>query len=607
MSDEKNLASIEWNLSDLYDFVSVSKYFTDLEQLQNTANALQQKYKGNLNVFAGTPSELKSIIQEFDQFFSELESPLFFAILSFYANMTDPQTQKIHNKAQQIETQIKQELSFLRLELGRLVNNRKELLNSPDLAPFTHYLERIAREASHRLSPVEEDLILEKDLDGVEAWFNLQQTWLNSRKIEVEIEGTAEIMSFGQAVTHLSHPDRSTRTSVFKNCTDSIKEDQEIYSFALRSIFNNWVKISARRNFATPLHGTLVANDVEELVIQNLITSVENNVALYQEFIRLKAKLLHLPKLRPEDLSAPLSDMPDKNYSWADAQSLILDVFGRFDPEFREYVADMFEREHIDATPKHGKFSGAFCEPAHKGQTAYLLMNFNQKMRHIYTLAHELGHAIHSYYGTRSQPYFNFNDSIDESDTVSSCIAETASLFGELILSDWLLENTQSNQEKIAILTHLLDGAGRNIFQAGSMFFFESTLYEAIKNGQYLDGNFIAETWITSQEKIFGDTVELTEEWGWIWGVPKHNFLPKPRFYNYPYVYGQLFAFALYSLYRQDPIEFVPKFKQLLKAGGSISCAEAGTIMGVDISSSAFWQTGMNLFAEFIRQLKELL
>ena len=320
MSHENKLAPIEWNLSDLYDFVSVSKFFTDLDELQVMANALRQKYKNNLKEFTGTPSELKSIIQEFDQFFSELESPLFFAILSFYANMTDPQTQKIHNKAQQIETQIKQELSFFRLELGRLLTMRKELLYSPDLAPFTHYLEKIAKEASHRLSAVEEDLILEKDLDGVEAWFNLQQTWLSSRKIEVEIEGKAEIMSFSQAYSHKSHPDRSTRTSVFKKCLGIIKKDQEIYSFALRSVFNNWVKMSARRNFATPLHGTLLANDVDELVIKNLMTCVENNVALYQEFLGRKAKLLNLPKLGREDLYAPLPDMPDKKYSWADAQ-----------------------------------------------------------------------------------------------------------------------------------------------------------------------------------------------------------------------------------------------------------------------------------------------
>jgi len=139
------------------------------------------------------------------------------------------------------------------------------------------------------------------------------------------------------------------------------------------------------------------------------------------------------------------------------------------------------------------------------------------------------------------------------------------------------------------------------------MFFFETALYEAIKNGQFLDGNFISETFITSQEKLFGDTVELPDEMRWLWGAGIHSFLPKQRYYNYPYVYGQLFAFELYNLYRQDPIEFIPKFKQLLKAGGSISCAEAGIIMGVDISSSAFWQTGMNLFSEFLEQLKKLL
>ena len=122
-----------------------------------------------------------------------------------------------------------------------------------------------------------------------------------------------------------------------------------------------------------------------------------------------------------------------------------------------------------------------------------------------------------------------------------------------------------------------------------------------------MDGNFISDTQKASFEKIYGDSVEKLDELRWFWVSGVQSFLPKQRYYNYPYVYGQLFAFAMYNFYRQDPIEFVPKFKQLLKAGGSISCAEAGTIIGVDISSSTFWQTGMNLFAEFLEQLKELL
>jgi oligoendopeptidase F len=399
------------------------------------------------------------------------------------------------------------------------LNLRKELLLSPETTPFTHYLERIAEETSHRVSAVEEDLILEKNADGVEAWHQLQSIWLNSRKVEIEIEGKSETMSFSQALSHSSHPDRSTRTSVERNCFALIEKDQEIYSFALRSICNDWVKMSTRRNFATPLHGTLMKNDVDEKIIQNLMSTVENNVALYQEFLRLKAKLLHLPKLGSQDLNAPLPDAPDKKYSWVDTQSLILDVYGRFDVEFREYVSDMFERNHIDATPKQGKFSGAFCAPSHKGQTAYITFNFNSRMDQIYFLAHELGHAVHGYYGTRRQPYFNFNDSLDESDSLSSCLDETSSIFGELLLTDWLLEHAQSNQEKITILTFVLDSASMNIFRTGAMFFFETNMYEAIRKGKYLDGNFIAETWNASKEKIFGDSVELTKEMRWSWGT----------------------------------------------------------------------------------------
>jgi oligoendopeptidase F len=259
----------------------------------------------------------------------------------------------------------------------------------------------------------------------------------------------------------------------------------------------------------------------------------------------------------------------------------------------------MYERRHIDGEVRKGKESGAFCASWLAGKSAYILQSFNGRMGDAYAQAHELGHAVHGYLVSRAQNPTNSD--------VGSCIAETGSIFGELLLTERLLSNAKTKQEKQAILTTVLDEFGMTAFQVSARVFFEQSMYEAIKQGQFLDGETIAKLWVAARDRIYGDAVEWLHVMKWEWTMKPHYYMANYRFYNYPYVFAQLFVFALYRLYKEQGESFIPKLKRLLAAGSSVSPRELGSELGFDITDEKFWDKGMRQAEEFLKMLEENL
>ena len=282
-----------------------------------------------------------------------------------------------------------------------------------------------------------------------------------------------------------------------------------------------------------------------------------------------------------------------------DAKKNVVDAYTAFDPEFGKYAKDMHETRHIDAEVRKGKVSGAFCATWFDGRSAYVLQSFNGLVGDVYTQAHELGHAIHAYLGSRAQRPSNYE--------IGSCIAECGSTFGELLLTEHLLSNTSAKEEKQAVLCKVLDEFGMAAFQVSARYFFEHSMYDAIKDGRFLDGETISSLWTAARDKIYGDAVEWLPEMKWEWTMKLHYYIPSYRFYNYPYVFAQLFVFAMYRLYLEQGEAFVPKVKALLSAGSSRSPGDLARDLGFDISSEGFWQKGIQQAEAFISQLEDTM
>ena len=239
---------------------------------------------------------------------------------------------------------------------------------------------------------------------------------------------------------------------------------------------------------------------------------------------------------------------------------------------------EMFQKRHIDATPRFGKRNGAFCAGYYNGKSAYILQSFNGTLTDVFTLAHELGHATHDWYASRNQTLLNMN--------VPSTVAETASIFGELLLTDQLLDEAKSDAERKALLCLVLDEAGMTAFQVTARVWFEQALYASIEKGEYLDYKTICNHWTKSRDRIFGDAVTWFPEMEAEWTMKPHYYMANYRFYNYPYVYAQMFVYALYERYLEEGKAFVPKLVKALSAGGSMSPLEIGEIVGLKRGST---------------------
>ena len=590
---------IAWDLTEIFSSTKDPKITETINSLEQMADEFVKKYKGEISSPHFSAKDLLELIRKHEKFTANLDELTLYANRLYDGDQNEPLAKGLKNKIDNFQTKILKKITFIDLEIGKLIKERGDMIEDPILEGYKQYLRKFKRQVPHLLSEVEEQLILEKDQFGVKAWSDLQSEWLNSRAYIVNVEGEEKSLSYGEANSLLTHPDRNTRISVNKSIYGILGKEEIVYSTALKNIFNDWLKITERRKYNNPMHQSLIANDTTPDIIDNLMNTIEKNVGIYQRYLKLKAKILGVPKLSCADIYAPLPDAPNIVRSWEETKALILEAYRKFDNMFESLVRDIYERDHIDAAVRKGKKNGGYCDTWYNGKTCYILLSFTGALREIFTLAHEFGHAIHGSIASKEQTIFNFHP--------GATVAETASIFGELLLTDLLFLKADSDEEKKAILAKILDGAGEAAFQVSARVWFEQSLYKAIKNKETLDGKTISKYWCAARDKIYGESIEWFEEMDWEWAMKPHYYFPNFRFYNYPYVYAQLFVYALYQKYKTEGKEFIPKFKELLSAGGSLSTEELSKIVGLDVTKPDFWKLGIKQYEDFVDQLEELI
>ena len=588
---------VSWNLTELFPSVNDPSVEKAIGEAKALADAFEKAYRGK--IIRLDPANLLRCLGELEAFYVKLGDVSLFAGLSFSANMTLPETQALYDRVSKLEAQLGKQLAFFSLELGALVKVKPELIADPVLANYRHMLERVQRRVPHQLTEVEEQLIIEKDQFGVQAWEELQSKWLNTRMFDVVVMGEKKTLSYGEADGLLPHPDRATRESANRSIYGLLGRDGEIFASALRSICNDWVTVSQRRKYASPMESSLISNDTEQATVDNLLRAIEENAGTYRRYLKLKAKLMNLPILGNHDIVAPLPDAPELKFTFTEAQSLVTRAYSRFDPEYATAVQEMFEKRRIDATPRFGKRNGAFCASWYRGKSAFVLNSFNGTLNDVYTLAHELGHATHDYYVSRRQTIMNTS--------IPSIVAETASIFGELLLTDLLLDEAKSDAQRKAVLCLVLDEAGMTTFQVTARAWFEQALYRSIQQGEYLDYPTICRHWTQARDRIYGDAVTWFPEMEAEWTMKPHYYMANYRFYNYPYVYAQMFVYALYERYLEEEKAFVPKLVKALSAGSSVSPLEIGRIVGLNVADPSFWSGGLKVFERFIVELGKIV
>ncbi len=585
-----------WDLSPMVPSTKLDALKALMDECVQDAEQIASEYKGKVTSL--TAKELKTFLERNQELFLKREGVLKYPRLSYSANSLDPEIKQAADLARRKSMTLAQILAFTEIEVSQLIEAKPDLINNPELAEYKHALEIAKRRAPHMLSDIEEQLIIQKDRFGIDSWSQLQGDWLSTRTYEIEIEGKTKIMPYGEIISLYEHPNRDVRKAAKQIVWTGLSQDEIMWASALRAIVGDHIATSKKRNWPTPRTQSFIDNDVDAETIDVLMSTVANNVPLFRRYLRAKAKVMGLPKLGEWDVVAPLPNMPDRKFTWKDARKISIDTYEGFDPELAKIVQDMFDKQRIDGEVRNGKRSGAFFSSWQSGNSGFILLSYNGRLGEVFTLVHENGHAVHSVLMSTNQKPINTD--------IGMCIAEVGSIFGELLLVDKLIAEAKTKEEKLEVLAKVLDEFGIAVFQVSARYFFEMDLYDAFERGEYLDGETISKYWVKGRDKIFGDVIEWLPESIWEWTFKVHYYIPRFRLYNYPYVFANLFVFALYRLYKEQGKDFVPKLRRLLSAGSTHSPRELAAELGFDISTTQFWNLGMKQAEEFINEFEAL-
>ncbi|HEC95760.1 MAG TPA: hypothetical protein ENI50_01915, partial [Euryarchaeota archaeon] len=265
---------ITWDLTEMFSSPKDPTINRKIEEIREKTKKFVEKYQGKINTDEFGAKEIKGLLEEYEEIMREFDRVETFGYLSFSANMTVPENQQIYNMTKEVGAELDKNLTFVDLELGKRVYEKKELIEDPILENYKHYLEKLMKKVPHQLSEKEEQIIIEKDQNGIRAWSQLQSQWLNTRKFEVEVEGEKKVLSYGEANSLLNHPDRKTRESAYRAIYTGLGKDEILYASALRSVVADWMKIVKRRNYKRAVDGALIANDIEYETLENLMKTV---------------------------------------------------------------------------------------------------------------------------------------------------------------------------------------------------------------------------------------------------------------------------------------------------------------------------------------------
>lgn len=583
---------VRWDLRELYDGPDDPRIEGDIAEARRRAEAFAQRYRGTVTGGQLDGAALARALAEYEAVTELQQRPAFYASLLFAADTQNTRVQQLVQRTREAATEIANLLVFFTLELIALEDDRfAVLLTASELDPYRHYLETLRRFRPHTLSEKEEQILNHKQLTGSGAFEQLYEELTGSLRFPLEIDGEERELTDGEVMALLRHPDRALRERAFA----TFLEAHARHSLVLTAIFNNILldhKIDcALRHYDDVTLPTHLANEIAPETVEAMMQAVERHYPLAQEYFRLKARLLGLERLKNTDLYAPIATEPE-SIPFPRAQQLILAAFARFDEQFAAHAADFFTERWIDAEVRAGKRGGAFCAAYSPRHHPYILCSYNGTSRDVSTIAHELGHGIH-YCLARRQTLLSYDSPL--------VLAETASVFAEMLLTRFLLERAESAAVRRALLCDTLEEMYGTVFRQTALTRFEMAAHRRRRTAQ-LSAEEIGALWWETQAQLFGTSVEMIPAYRWGWTYISHFI--HSRFYCYAYAFGELLTLALYQRYVDEGPCFIPGYKRLLESGGSQRPERALAALGMDINQPEFWDQGFRVIRGLLDELR---
>ncbi len=591
MSKYPTYQQARWRLNDLYagfEDPKIEETYQNVDELTSTFEGCREKLSAEM------PEETFMLVVKNLETLSKLSiNPAAYAQLSFAGETQNQTAQAMIARSETFAAEISNRVLFFSLWWKELdeANAMRLMQNSGD---YRYWLEQIRNFKPYTLTEAEEKIINIKDLTGGSALRTLYQTITNRYVYKLEVDGEMQELTRGQLSVLVRSTDADTRQRAYQELYRVYGEDAPVLGQIYQTLVRDWRNENiALRKFSKPIAVRNLINDIPDDVVDTLMAVTRKNAAIFHRFFKLKAKILGVEKLRRYDVYAPVAGESDKEFGFAEGAQMVLESFEQFDPQFAKFAQQVLDENHVDSEVRKGKMDGAFCATINPELTPWVLVNYQKKADDVATLAHELGHAIHS---LMAQDHSLF--------TQSSCLplAETASTFGEIMLVERLLEQEPDANLRKDLLFRQMDDAFATILRQIYFAIFEKEAHDLIDKDASVDD--LCAAYLNNLKEEFGDSVDVSDEFKYEWVSIPHIF--DVPFYVYAYAFGQLLVFCLYKQYQEEGEAFKPRYKKILAAGGSVAPAKLLAEAGIDIHQAAFWQGGYDVIESMVAKLEKL-
>jgi oligoendopeptidase F len=578
-----DVQEVAWDLDPLVDGEGPEGADRQLGEADERAARFAEAYAGRVAELDG--EGLATAMAELEAIVDLIGRAGSYAMLRFAVDTADPANGALLARVQEKATAVETKLVFFELEWAGVDDARAdELLSAEGLETTRHHLSTLRRYRPHLLSEPEEKLMTEKALTGRDAWTRLFSEQTSA--IRVALPDADESVPLDVALSRLMAPDREVRRTAAEAVTAALEPGLRTRAYIFNTVAQDKAVDDRLRTYPSWIASRNLANEASDESVQALLEAVRSNYDLPQRWYRLKAELLGLDRLADYDRMASVAD-EEVAVDWPDAAELVLRSFHDFSPVLGDLAQRFFDERWIDAPVRPNKRGGAFCAYTTPTVHPFVMLNYTGRRRDVLVLAHELGHGLHAALARPRGPL--------EQHTPLT-VSETASVFGETLVFRRLLDAADTPKSRLALLAENIEGSIATVFRQTAMNRFEDLVHSARRSEGELSVERLGELWHESQAEMLGDAVEMTEGYRTWWSYVPH-FIGTPG-YVYAYAYGQLLALSVYRRFTEEGEGFVPRYLELLSAGGSRSPEELAAIAGLDLEDPSFWTKGLDLVRE---------
>ena len=585
-----NYTQSGWKLNELFESFTdpaINQTYQDLEARVEKFVSQREELKPEIS-----SEKFMQLVREQEEMFKLGYRLYGFASLSFAANTQDQTAQINIARFQQFEAEMENRTMFFSLWWKALDDeNAARLLDAS--GDYRYWLEQMRNFKPYTLTEPEEKVINIKNVTGRSAHDMLYDSITNRYVFKIEVNGEEKELTRGALMALVRTADPDLRARAYQELYRVYGEDAPILGQIYQNIVRDWKNENVSlRGFASPISVRNTINDLPDEVIDTLLEVARKNIGIFHRYFRLKAQKIGIEKLRRYDVYAPLAES-DKRFSFQEAADMTFEAYERFDSKFARLAKRVFDEGHVDSEVRKGKMGGAFCSTLGPDLTPWVMLNYQGKSDDVSTMAHELGHAVLSMMAEEHSLF-----------TQHACLplAETASTFGEMTLTDLMLERESDPAVQQDILFGQLDDAFATIIRQIYFALFERQAHEMIANNASVDE--LNAAYLANLKEEFGDAVDVSDEFKYEWVSIPHIY--GTPFYVYAYAFGQLLVFALYKRYKEEGESFKPKYMRILSAGGSVAPIALLAQSGMDVTKAEFWQGGFDVIDGMVSKLENL-